>query len=154
MLDTRLALEWGRRILEEFRIQADNEVKAGLPLTTLASGDLETTMKGQHFFAAKVCVIVCVWAILDIYQYFALEIVYVRICIQGFVVFRYVFYMFSIYRTFETWEFHFFLLPLTTLAGGDLETAMKGQHFFATKVCLCACCYNLETTMKYFSAAK
>eukprot|EP00904_Undaria_pinnatifida_P009831 jgi/Undpi1/5979/HiC_scaffold_2.g01253.m1 len=54
VLDTRLALEWGRRILEEFRMQADREVKAGLPLTTLASGDLETTMKGQHFFAAKI----------------------------------------------------------------------------------------------------
>lgn len=54
VLDTPLALEWGRRILEEFRLQAALEATAGLPLTTVASGDMETTMKGQHFFAAKV----------------------------------------------------------------------------------------------------
>eukprot|EP00752_Nemacystus_decipiens_P001857 g1789.t1 len=54
MLDTPLALEWGRRILEEFRLQAALEATAGLPLTTVASGDMETTMKGQHFFAAKI----------------------------------------------------------------------------------------------------
>lgn len=49
-----LALEWGRRILEEFRLQAALEASAGLPVTAVASGDIETTMKGQHFFAAKV----------------------------------------------------------------------------------------------------
>lgn len=54
MLDKHLAVEWGRRILEEFQLQATLEANAGLPLTTVASGDLETTMKGQHFFAAKV----------------------------------------------------------------------------------------------------
>ncbi len=54
MMETPLALEWGRRILEEFRLQAKLEASAGLPLSTVASEDLETTMKGQHFFAAKV----------------------------------------------------------------------------------------------------
>lgn len=54
VLDNRLAVEWGRRILEEFRTQADLESEAGLPPTTLASGDPETTMKGQHFFLARV----------------------------------------------------------------------------------------------------
>lgn len=54
VLDKHLAVEWGRRILEEFQLQATLESNAGLPLTTVASGDLETTMKGQHFFASKV----------------------------------------------------------------------------------------------------
>lgn len=54
VLDTTFALEWGRRILKEFRRQAALEATAGLPVTTLPSGDMETTMKGQHFFAAKV----------------------------------------------------------------------------------------------------
>ncbi|CAB1117562.1 unnamed protein product [Ectocarpus sp. CCAP 1310/34] len=54
VLDNHLALEWGRRILEEFRLQARLEGNAGLPLTTVASGDRETTMKGQHFFATKI----------------------------------------------------------------------------------------------------
>lgn len=56
VLDTPLALEWGRRILEEFRSQAALEAAAGLPMTVVASGDMETTMKGQHFFASKVSV--------------------------------------------------------------------------------------------------
>lgn len=56
VLENPLALEWGRRILEEFRLQASLEAAAGLPLTTVASGDMETTVKGQHFFAAKVSV--------------------------------------------------------------------------------------------------
>lgn len=57
-----MALEWGRRILEEFRLQARLEANTGLPRTTVASGDLETTTKGQHFFAVKVSaelVLVC-----------------------------------------------------------------------------------------------
>lgn len=54
LLDNHLALEWGRRILEEFRLQARFEANTGLPRTTVASGDLETTIKGQHFFAEKV----------------------------------------------------------------------------------------------------
>ncbi|CAM9660218.1 unnamed protein product [Ectocarpus sp. 6 AP-2014] len=54
VLDNYLALEWGRRILDEFRLQARLEGNAGLPLTTVASGDRETTMKGQHFFATKI----------------------------------------------------------------------------------------------------
>lgn len=54
VLDKPLALEWGRRILEEFRLQARLEANTGLPRTTVASGDTETTIKGQHFFAVKV----------------------------------------------------------------------------------------------------
>ncbi|CAM9877935.1 unnamed protein product, partial [Hapterophycus canaliculatus] len=54
VLDNHLAVEWGRRILEEFQLQATLESNAGLPLTTVASSDLETTMKGQHFFASKI----------------------------------------------------------------------------------------------------
>lgn len=54
VLNRPLALEWGRRILEEFRLQARLEANTGLPRTTVASGDMETTIKGQHFFAVKV----------------------------------------------------------------------------------------------------
>eukprot|EP00752_Nemacystus_decipiens_P012198 g10814.t1 len=54
VLNNGLALEWGRRILEEFRVQAALEAAAGLPVTTIADGDMETTMKGQHFFASKI----------------------------------------------------------------------------------------------------
>ncbi|CAN0499931.1 unnamed protein product [Ectocarpus sp. 12 AP-2014] len=54
LLNNHLALEWGRRILEEFRLQARLEANTGLPRTTVASGDLETTIKGQHFFAEKI----------------------------------------------------------------------------------------------------
>ncbi|CBJ32977.1 conserved unknown protein [Ectocarpus siliculosus] len=54
VLDNHLALEWGRRILDEFRLQARLEANTGLPRTTVASGDLETTIKGQHFFAEKI----------------------------------------------------------------------------------------------------
>ncbi|CAM9356125.1 unnamed protein product, partial [Hapterophycus canaliculatus] len=54
VLDNSLALEWGKRILEEFRLQARLEGNLGLPRTTVANGDLETTTKGQLFFAAKV----------------------------------------------------------------------------------------------------
>eukprot|EP00752_Nemacystus_decipiens_P012174 g10792.t1 len=54
VLDRPLALEWGRRILEEFRLQARLEANTGLPRTTVASGDMETTVKGQHFFAVKI----------------------------------------------------------------------------------------------------
>eukprot|EP00903_Cladosiphon_okamuranus_P017086 g15744.t2 len=54
VLDRPLALEWGRRILEEFRLQARLEANTGLPRTTVASGDMETTIKGQHFFAVKI----------------------------------------------------------------------------------------------------
>ncbi|CAN0456998.1 unnamed protein product, partial [Ectocarpus sp. 8 AP-2014] len=46
LLDNHLALEWGRRILDEFRLQARLEANTGLPRTTVASGDLETTIKG------------------------------------------------------------------------------------------------------------
>lgn len=54
VLGNGLALEWGRRILEEFRLQGELEASLGLPPTMVASDDMETTMKGQHFFAAKV----------------------------------------------------------------------------------------------------
>lgn len=58
VLETPLALEWGRRILEEFRTQGELEAAADLPVTTLVSNDLETTAKGQHFFVARVRVYV------------------------------------------------------------------------------------------------
>ncbi|CAN0274865.1 unnamed protein product [Pylaiella littoralis] len=54
VLGNGLALEWGRRILEEFRLQGELEASLGLPPTMVASDDMETTMKGQHFFAAKI----------------------------------------------------------------------------------------------------
>lgn len=53
-MNNGLAVEWGRRILEEFRLQVELEASAGLPLTVVSSDDMETTMKGQHFFASKV----------------------------------------------------------------------------------------------------
>lgn len=54
VLERPLALEWGKRILREFQLQARLEANAGLPRTTVANGDLETTIKGQHFFVSKV----------------------------------------------------------------------------------------------------
>lgn len=54
VLDTPLAEEWGKRVLEEFSLQAELEAQAGLPLTAMGSSDPRTKVKAQHFFLTRV----------------------------------------------------------------------------------------------------
>ena len=54
VVDNQLAQEWGRRILEEFHLQAEREERAGLPSTVAVSNDLGMTVKAQHFFLTRV----------------------------------------------------------------------------------------------------
>ncbi|CAN0108656.1 unnamed protein product, partial [Phaeothamnion confervicola] len=54
VMSTHLALEWGRRILQEFKNQAAIEEAAGLPVTFVRNSDEGELMKGQLFFLSKI----------------------------------------------------------------------------------------------------
>ncbi|CAM9696477.1 unnamed protein product [Choristocarpus tenellus] len=54
VMEISIALEWGRRIIEEFHNQAEMEAAAGLPVTCAVSKDPESAMKGQLFFLSKI----------------------------------------------------------------------------------------------------
>ncbi|CAN0297073.1 unnamed protein product, partial [Discosporangium mesarthrocarpum] len=54
VMEISVALEWGRRILEEFSNQAEMEATKGLPVTCAVSRDPEVVLKGQLFFLTRV----------------------------------------------------------------------------------------------------
>ncbi len=54
VLATHLALDWGRRVLQEFKNQAVLEESLGLPITFLQESNEVEAMKGQLFFLTSI----------------------------------------------------------------------------------------------------
>ncbi len=54
VLATHLALDWGRRVLQEFKNQAVLEESLGLPITFSQESDEVEVMKGQLFFLTNI----------------------------------------------------------------------------------------------------